>query len=178
MTTCGAVDASAHASTAFRNRLLNACRSSTSSPSMTGNSPFTTTSPPCAARLASHFVGGALGHRAEIDRREHQLLGPGEVEEVGHHFAERFGLLADAPKMRMIGSGQRLEIEQPRVAMNRRQAITEFVGDARGQLADLREALLQAKLLFHFHTGVKSVKRQIAPWGWPGHRDGDTLTPK
>ena len=53
-------------------------------------------------RLASHFVGGALGDRAHVDRREHQLLGPREVEEVGDHLAQRFGLLPDAPEVRMI----------------------------------------------------------------------------
>ena len=40
--------------------------------------------------------------------------------------------------------------------MNRRQAVAEFVGDAGGQLADLREALLQPQLLFHLHD-----RRQI-----------------
>ena len=59
----------------------------------------------------------------------------------------------------MIRRGQRVEIEQPRVSMNRRQAIAELVGDAGSELADLRKTLFQPKLLFHFHDG-RQIREQ------------------
>ena len=58
----------AHASTALRNRLLNACRSSTSSPSIDRRtSPSTSTCRRGARR--PQIVGGALTTAREIDRR-------------------------------------------------------------------------------------------------------------
>ena len=84
ITTTGATDAPAHASTALRSRLLNAWRSSTSSPSTAPNSPRTVTSPPSAARLGPHLVGRALADRAQIDARQRQLRRTREIQEVGH----------------------------------------------------------------------------------------------
>ena len=52
--------------------------------------------------------------------------------------------------------------------MNRGQAVAEFVRDARGQLADLREALFQSQLLFHFdhrrQIGEEANGAVRSPW--------------
>ena len=44
---------------------------------------------------------------------------------------------------------QRVEIEQTRVPVNGREPVAKLVRDAGGQLADLRQAVLQAQLLLH-----------------------------
>ncbi len=44
--------------------------------------------------------------------------------------------------------GQRCRIEQAAVAMNRREAVPEFVRQAGGQLAEPRQRFLQTQLLF------------------------------
>ena len=117
---------------------------------MTGNSPLTITSPPCAraSLRTSSAARSAMARRSIGDSIS--CCGLREVQEIRHHLAERFGLLADALDMRVIRRRQRVQIEQPRVTVNRRQAVAELVRDARRQLADLREALLQPKLLLHF----------------------------
>ena len=58
---------------------------------------------------------------------------------------------ADARDVRTVVLRQALEIEQPGVAVNRRQAVAELVRDARGQLAEPRQAVLQPQLLFELH---------------------------
>jgi hypothetical protein len=73
-----------------------------------------------------------------------------EIQEVRDDFTERLGFLPDAMEMWMIGRGQRVQVQQPRISVNRRETISKFVGNAGGQLSDLREALLQSELLFHF----------------------------
>ena len=45
-------------------------------------------------------------------------------------------------------AGSALEIQQPAVAVDRGQAVAEFVRDAGGQLAEPGEAVLQPQLLF------------------------------
>ena len=46
---------------------------------------------------------------------------------------------------------QPFEIEQPRVAVDRRQPVAELVRDAGGQLAEPRQAVLQPQLLLEIH---------------------------
>ena len=63
--------------------------------------------------------------------------------------AERVGLGAQAFDVRALRARrQRVEIEQPRVAVNGRQAVPELVRQARGQLAESSQRVLQAQLLF------------------------------
>ncbi len=85
------------------------------------------------------------------------------MQKIRHDFAERVRFLLDALDARAIALGQRAEVDQPRVAVNRRQAVAELVRDAGGHLADLREALAQPQLLFELHTVLRSVNRQIRP---------------
>ena len=105
------------------------------------------------ARVATKIVGGALGHGTQIDGRQRELGGAGEVEEIRHHFAHRFGLGANAFDVGSKRRGQGIEIEQTAVAVNRGQAVAELVRDAGGQLAHPRQAVLQAELLLECDDG-------------------------
>ena len=145
---CGGTGPPMHASSALRSRLLNAWRSSTSSPSTTPNSPRTSTSPP-SARASGRISSAA---RSQMARRSTSVsvscAGPRELQEVGHHLAERLGLGADPFDIRTVRLGQRRQIEQLAVALNRRQAVPELVRDAGRQLPHRRQAVLQPQLLF------------------------------
>src|SRR5205823_294550 len=72
---------------------------------------------------------------------------------------ERLGFGADTLDVRTIRVGQLREIDQLAVALNRREAVAEFVRDARGQLADGCEAVFQAKLLFQI-LHVREIGKQ------------------
>ena len=100
------------------------------------------------SRLGAQLLGGALADGAEVDGRQRELRRPREVQEVGDDLAERLGLGANAFDVRPVGFRQRLQVEQLAVAVNRRQPVAELVSDARRQLADRRQALLQPQLLF------------------------------
>ena len=81
-------------------------------------------------------------------RASASCVGLGEVQEVGDHLAEGFGLVANALHILLELRRQPFEIEQARVAMNRREAVAELVSDAGGHLAEPREAVLQPQLIF------------------------------
>ena len=93
------------------------------------------------------LVGGAFADGAQIHARQRQLRRPREVEEIGDDLAERFCFGANAFDVRPVRVGQRIQIEQLAVSMNRRKAVAELVRDPRGQLSDGREAVLQPQLL-------------------------------
>ena len=61
----------------------------------------TSTVGPAAARARSSSAARRTT-ALEVDRREHHLLGPREVEEVRHHLPERLGLLPDAVDVRAV----------------------------------------------------------------------------
>ncbi len=145
--TVGGTCAVAHASAALRIRLPNTCRSSTSSPSTGANVPSTSTS----------VCGGSSWARSSTARRatlagpraaNAAWLGPGELQEVRHHVAQRIGFLPDAVHVGAIGLGQRVGPEQPAVAVDRGQAVAELVRDAGGQLPQPRQRFLEPQLLF------------------------------
>ena len=69
MLTSGGTPAAAQASMPLRSRLLNAWRSSTSSPSMVANSPLTVMAPVQRPRVGLQILRGALGDGPEIHRR-------------------------------------------------------------------------------------------------------------
>ena len=73
MRTSGTMPAAAHASTALRARLLNAWRSSTSSPSTTAQVPLTAQAAAVRDDVGLQFLGDALGDLAEVDGCHGQL---------------------------------------------------------------------------------------------------------
>ena len=107
------------------------------------------------ARVGAHLLGGALADRAQIHARERQLR---RAARSCRKFVTTW--LSDSVSARMpstygrYGVGQRVEVEQLAVAVDRREAVAEFVRDAGGQLADGREAVLQPQLLLELlHRG-------------------------
>src|SRR5436190_19388466 len=81
------------------------------------------------------------------------MSGAREIEKIRDDLAERFGFSPDALDIRAIRLRQRIEIEELAVAVNRREAVAEFVRDAGRQLADGREAVLETKLLLEIFHG-------------------------
>ena len=105
-------------------------------------------------RLGAQFVRGPFADRLQIDRSERELRRAREVQEVGHDLAERLRLGANALDVLTIVCGQRFQIDQLAVAVNRREPVPELVRDAGRQLADRRQAFLQPQLLFEaLHGG-------------------------
>ena len=101
------------------------------------------------ARVGPDLLGRALAD-ARADRRRVSVscAGRAKFRKLVTTCAERLGLGANAFDVRPVGVGQRVEIEQLAVAVNRRQPVAELVRDAGGQLADRRQAVLQPQLLF------------------------------
>ena len=65
--------------------------------------------------------------------------------------AQRVGLVADALHVGAEVRRQPLEVEQPRVAVDRGQPVAELVRDAGRQLPEPRQAVLEPQLLFELH---------------------------
>ena len=98
--------------------------------------------------VAGQVFGGADDHRAQIDRRHHERFGPCEPEEVGHHFAERCRLRADAldvGAMRLLQGGG---IEQAPVPVDGRKPVAELMRETGRELAQPRQRLFEAQLFF------------------------------
>ena len=137
-----------HASTALRSRLLNAWRSRTSSPSSVPNSPRTVTPPPIV-RASARTSSAARSQMAFRSTRESvSCAGRAKFRKlVTTSVPERLGLSARIPSTygRYV-SGQRLQIEQLAVAVDRCQTVSEFVRDAGRQFADCRQAVLEPQL--------------------------------
>ena len=94
------------------------------------------------------FLGAALDDGAACRRAQDQLApARAKFRKLRDDLAERLRLVADAVHVGRVVGGQPLEIEQPRVPVDGRQAVAELVRDPRGQLADLRQAVLQPQLL-------------------------------
>ena len=114
-----------------------------------------------------------------FDARQRQLRRPCEVEKIGHHLAERLRLGANALDVRPVRRGQHVQIEQLAVSVNRRQAVAEFVRDARRQLADGRQAVLQQQLLLEvLHRGQVREETNRAVQLFSAPKSGDTVTPR
>ena len=103
------------------------------------------------AHVGADLLGRALDEAGHLDRRQRQLGRTGEVQEVGDDLSERLGLVADALHVGAKVSRQAFEIEQPAVAVDRREPVAELVGDAGGHLAEPSEAVLQPELFFELH---------------------------
>ena len=149
---------------AFLNRLLNACRRSTSSASTRPNWPVTTISPPSCCTSCLRSSAARCDQGGEIVCRERQLRRPREIQKVRDHLTERLGLLPDAFDVRLVLRWQRRRIDQLAVAVDRRQPVAELVRDSRGQLTETRQRFLQPELLFELRsTAVRSENRQMTP---------------
>ena len=60
-------------------------------------------------RVRPDFVRGPFGEVGHVDTGERQLRGLGEVQEVGDHLAEGFGLVANALHILLEFRGKPLE---------------------------------------------------------------------
>ena len=152
----GGTEAERQASSAFRHRLLNACRRSTSSPSISAKRPCRRMRPPRAA-VSPRMSSAARSTSARVSSGTGINGRPREVQEVRHDLAQRFGFVADAQDvwaelLRKTGG-----IEQPRVAMDGREAVAELVRDAGRHLAEPGEAVLEPQLLLELDD-----RRQVA----------------
>src|SRR5258705_10563977 len=86
-------------------------------------------------QVVAQIVGGATSDGAKIDRREQDLFGAREIEKVRDDLPEHFRLLADPLDVRTVLARQGFRIDQPAIAVNRREAIAKLVRDARGKLS-------------------------------------------
>ena len=86
-------------------------------------------------QLAQQLLGRTTRQRLEPDRRERHRVRAREVQEVRHNLSERLGLLPDALDVRTVLRRERIRHQQAAVAVNRREAVPEFVGNPGGELA-------------------------------------------
>ena len=109
------------------------------------------TSPPRARASVrtSSAARSAMTRRSTGERVNCCRLG--EVQEIRHDLAKCLCLLTDSVDVRVIRRGQRVEIEEPRVPMNRRQAVAKLMSDARRSARPLAPGSLSTELLFHFN---------------------------
>src|SRR5215208_2835368 len=107
-------------------------------------------------QLVAQVVRGASSDDAEVHARQGDVFRTRKAEEVGHHLAERLGLLTDALDVWLVLRRHGFDLDQSAIAMNRREAVAELVREAGGQLTEARQRLFQAQLLFQLHD-----RRQI-----------------
>src|SRR5262245_58985927 len=99
------------------------------------------------ARLWLEVDAHPLDDGAELVCRQGQLRRPREVQEVRDHLSEGVGLLTNTLDVRRKLRRQRRRVEQFPVPVNRREAVAEFVRDARRELAEFGERVLETQLL-------------------------------
>ena len=99
------------------------------------------------------------GSRAKLPVRQRHLLRPCKAQKVRRDPPESLHLLPDSLQVRLVRGRKGVRIDQAAVPVDSGEPVPKLVCDARRELAETSERLLQPQLLFQLEH-VRQVREQ------------------